>query len=281
MTSKQADTTQALQQWLDGYRHSVGESAQICSAVLDGVLAGALDGPGGQAQLLEILRILEDLSADPRTMCCAMLWVAHQHGEDLAGWRAKLPDGVVKLLDELLRLKQTESENIPPGTERSAEGLRRLLLALVRDVRVVLVALAWQLVLLRGARSGDDAARSLARETMLIHAPLANRLGVWQLKWELEDLAFRYQEPEAYQRVARQVAERRSDRERFIGQFISRLEHALSEAGIEAEVLVRPNHIYSIWKTMLRKGAEFGEIYDVYAIRVLVDEVRDCYAALG
>jgi len=280
-TSKQAGPTQALQQWVDGYRQSVGDSAQICSAVLDDVLAGALDGPGGQAQLLEILRILEDLSADPRTMCCAMLWVAHQHGEDLAGWRAKLPDGVGKLLDELLRLKQTESENIPPGTERSAEGLRRLLLALVRDVRVVLVALAWQLVLLRGARSGDDAARSLARETMLIHAPLANRLGVWQLKWELEDLAFRYQEPEAYQRVARQVAERRSDRERFIDRFMSRLEHALSEADIEAEVLGRPKHIYSIWRKMQRKGLDISELFDLRAVRILVDNMPDCYSALG
>jgi GTP pyrophosphokinase len=259
----------------------VGDAARICEQVLDGVLDGALSGPEGRARLHDMLRILEGLNPDPRTVCCAMLWVAHTHGEDLANWQSRLPEGVRRQLGELLRLKQVELENLPPGAERSAEGLRRLLLALVRDVRVVLIALAWQLVLLRTAKAGDEAARTLARETMLIHAPLANRLGVWQLKWELEDLAFRCQEPEAYQRVASLVAERRGDRERFIAQFTAKLEHELAEAGIRAEVLGRPKHIYSIWKKMQRKGLGFDELFDVRAVRVLVDDLPTCYSALG
>jgi len=266
---------------MDDYRDSVGEAADMCAPVLEGVLGGALDSRKPREQLLDMLRVIEGLNPDPRTVSCAILWVAHQHGEDTAAWKERVPDSVFRQLQELRHLKQVELENMPPGAERSAEGLRRLLLALVKDVRVVLIALSWQLVLLRGARSGDEAARNLARETMLIHAPLANRLGVWQLKWELEDLAFRYQDPETYQRVARLVAERRSDRERFIGLFIAKLEHSLREAGIEGEVLGRPKHIYSIWKKMQRKGLDFDELFDVRAVRVLVGDVPTCYSALG
>jgi GTP pyrophosphokinase len=115
----------------------------------------------------------------------------------------------------------------------------------------------------------------------LIHAPLANRLGVWQLKWELEDLAFRYQEPEAYQKVAKQVAERRADREHFIKAFMKKLAEALEEAGVKGQVIGRPKHIYSIWRKMQRKGLDFHELFDVRAVRVLVDDVPACYSVLG
>ena len=115
-----------------------------------------------------------------------------------------------------------ETEHLPASTQHSAEGLRRMLLALVKDVRVVLIALAWQLVKLRRVRDKHPEAQALAREAMLIHAPLANRLGVWQLKWELEDLAFRFDQPEDYRRIARLVSERRSDRENFIRIFRER-----------------------------------------------------------
>jgi GTP pyrophosphokinase len=275
------DTRQALLDWVADYCASVGEPAAHCAEVLKELLGGALSHKEGQAGLLQLLGILEGLSPDPRTVSCAMLWVAHQNGDDLRAWEGRLPAGVRRQLDELLQLKRMESENIPPGAERSAEGLRRLLLALVRDVRVVLIALAWQLVLLRQARKVDERARRLAHEAMLIHAPLANRLGVWQLKWELEDLAFRYSDPEAYQKVASLVAERRTDRERFIRRFIARLQHALGESGIRGEVLGRPKHIYSIWRKMQRKGLDFHELFDVRAVRVLVGDVASCYSALG
>jgi GTP pyrophosphokinase len=156
-----------------------------------------------------------------------------------------------------------------------------MLLALAKDVRVVLIALAWQLVKLRRVRDGQKEAVSLAREAMLIHAPLANRLGVWHLKWELEDLAFRYDQPEDYRRVARLVDERRSDRERFIHSFIEKLTTAINKAGIRGAVKGRPKHIYSIWRKMQRKGLDFNELFDVRAVRVLVDDLPGCYSVLG
>jgi len=116
---------------------------------------------------------------------------------------------------------------------------------------------------------------------MLIHAPLANRLGVWQLKWELDDLAFRFDQPEDYRRIARLVSERRSDRENFIRQFIKKLESALDSAGIKGDVKGRPKHIYSIWRKMQRKGLNFHELFDVRAVRVLVDDIPACYSVLG
>ena len=270
-----------LQAWLKRYRSSVGPAADICAPILDHLCRGPLEDDSSRQELLDLLQVIETLSPDPRTVACAMLFVGVLHGLEEKDAGIELPGPVRRQLSELLRLHRMGSENLEPGTGRSAEGLRRLLLALVRDVRVVLIALAWQLVQLRAAKRDPDRARDLARETLLIHAPLANRLGVWQLKWELEDLSFRYQEPEAYKRVARLVAERRSDRERFIGKFISRLEEALEDSGIEGEVLGRPKHIYSIWKKMQRKGLDFHELFDVRAVRVLVNDVPTCYSVLG
>src|SRR5699024_1124796 len=159
------------------------------------------------------------------------------------------------------------------------EGLRRLLLAIIRDLRVVFVLLARQLARLR--RADDlpaDQAAALARLTADIHAPLANRLGIWQVKWELEDLAFRQLQLDTYKRVAKLLAERRTDRERFIATCIDRLQTEMAEAGIDAELAGRPKHIYSIWKKMQRKHLEFDELYDIRAVRIMVDSVSDCYA---
>ena len=164
----------------------------------------------------------------------------------------------------------------------STEGLRRLLLAIVRDLRVVLILLARQLTRMRAAASLDaDRRRSLAQLTVDIHAPLANRLGIWQLKWELEDLAFRYLQPDTYRRIAELLDERRGDREAWITQARAALEGALAYAGIVAEVAGRPKHIHSIWRKMQRKGLDFSELYDIRALRVLVADVPTCYAALG
>jgi GTP pyrophosphokinase len=127
----------------------------------------------------------------------------------------------------------------------------------------------------------EDKQRRIARETMDVFAPLANRLGIWQIKWELEDLSFRYLEPETYKRVASLLAERRIDREAYIARFVETLSAELKAAGVQAEVNGRPKHIYSIWRKMQRKGMGFERIYDVRAVRVMVGNVRDCYAALG
>jgi GTP pyrophosphokinase len=284
MSGEQANsngnTRQALIDWLERYRASVGPAGDSCLPVLEGVLAGSLARKQGQQQLLELLQVLDMLSPDPGTVSCAMLFVAHRNGEKLDEW-TDIPADVRSRLADLLRLKQFESENRVADTSSSAEGLRRLLLALVKDVRVVLIALAWQLARLRLARSDNEDALALARDAFLIHAPLANRLGVWQLKWEIEDLAFRFEDPESYRRVAQLVAERRTDRERFIHDFIGRLQEALAESGIEGEVLGRPKHIYSIWKKMQRKGLGFHELFDVRAVRVLVRDIPACYGVLG
>ena len=163
-----------------------------------------------------------------------------------------------------------------------ADALRRMLLAVVTDPRLVLVRLADQLRRMRSARDLDDAVRlRLAWETREIYAPLANRLGIWQLKWELEDLAFRWLEPAEYRRIAGWLNESRMDRERYIAAVIAEISEELEAAGIRAEVVGRPKHIYSIWRKMHRKNLAFEQVFDVRAVRIVTASVEDCYAALG
>src|SRR5580658_6514055 len=165
---------------------------------------------------------------------------------------------------------------------RQTETVRKMLLAVVSDPRLVLARLAEELVALRHARALPDAERERrALEARAIYAPLANRLGVWQLKWELEDLAFRYLEPEEYRRVAAALNERRADRERYIEVLCSELQAQLQPAGISAEVYGRPKHIYSIYRKMQHKQLAFEQLFDVRAVRVVVATVPECYAALG
>ena len=163
-----------------------------------------------------------------------------------------------------------------------ADALRRMLLAVVTDPRLVLVRLAEQLRRMRRAKELDDATRlHLAWETREIYAPLASRLGIWQLKWELEDLSFRFLEPAEYRRIAGWLNESRVDREKYIESVTAEITGELARAGIAAEVVGRPKHIYSIWKKMHRKNLAFDEVFDVRAVRVITDSVVDCYAALG
>ncbi|MDB6044199.1 MAG: hypothetical protein JWM63_2750 [Gammaproteobacteria bacterium] len=165
---------------------------------------------------------------------------------------------------------------------RQAETLRKMLLAVVSDPRLVLARLAEQLVGLRHAREMTTGERErLAVEARAIFAPLANRLGVWQLKWELEDLAFRYLEPEEYRRIATALNERRADRERYIEALCATLREEIEKAGVQAEVYGRPKHMYSIYRKMARKQLAFEQLFDVRAVRVVVASIPDCYAALG
>jgi len=163
-----------------------------------------------------------------------------------------------------------------------AERLRKLLLALAADVRLVLVRLALQLVTMRELKAASrDVQRRAALETREIYAPLANRLGIWHLKWELEDLAFRYSEPEQYKRIAGWLRVKRDERERYIEDVRRQLDLDLRDAGIVAEISGRPKHIYSIWRKMQRKGVAFEQVMDVLAVRVIVGNLAECYAALG
>jgi GTP pyrophosphokinase len=165
---------------------------------------------------------------------------------------------------------------------QQSEALRKMLLAVVSDVRLVLVRIAEQLHRMREARGASAAEKqALSTETREIYAALANRLGVWQLKWELEDLAFRYTEPDTYADIARALKEKREEREAFIEKVKRKLHRELAEAGIDAQVAGRPKHIYSIWRKMQRKGRGLESLFDIRAVRILVNDVKDCYAALG
>ena len=162
------------------------------------------------------------------------------------------------------------------------ERVRKMLLAFSRDLRVVLLRLASRLQTLRWfAASKTPGAHELAAEAMQVFAPLANRLGIWQIKWELEDLAFRFLDPENYHAIARQLDERRTDREARIVRLRAELEADLAAHGLKAQVQGRPKHLYSIWKKMKKKGVAFGGVMDLLALRVIVPDVAGCYAVLG
>ena len=205
-------------------------------------------------------------------------------------WREPLEPAfgpeVARLVDGLARLHKlrdiTRSVSIDSDAAQT-ETLRKMLLAMVADVRVVLIRLASRLQTLRYLIKSDDLAqrRAVGRETLDFYAPLANRLGVWQLKWELEDLSFRLIEPVLYKQIASQLDAKRGERERYIDDTIATLQRELTAAGVTADVAGRPKHIYSIWSKMRNKSLSFDGLYDVRALRVIVPEVRDCYTALG
>ncbi len=178
----------------------------------------------------------------------------------------------------------TDRKSAPQQAAAQAETLRKMLLAMASDMRVVLVRLASRVTTLRyfaDQKMQNERTRRYAQATFDLYAPLANRLGIWQLKWELEDLSFRFIEPEAYKRIARMLEEKRMEREGFVSSAIARLRSELKSAGVDAEVSGRPKHIYSIWTKMHGKELEFSELYDVRAFRVIVDEVKTCYSVLG
>lgn len=175
-------------------------------------------------------------------------------------------------------------KNAAQQAAEQLETLRKMLLAMASDMRVVLVRLASRVTTLRyfaELKLENERTRQYARETLDLYAPLANRLGVWQLKWELEDLAFRFLEPATYKRIAKMLEEKRLEREGFVEAAIARLKSELAGAGIKADVFGRPKHIYSIWNKMRGKSLDFSELYDVRAFRVIVDDVKTCYAVLG
>lgn len=185
--------------------------------------------------------------------------------------------------DGSVPVEQQNQERKQQNQERNRiESLRKMMLAMVEDVRVVLIKLSDRLHNMRTMEhmpAHKQVAKS--RETLEIFAPLANRLGVWQLKWELEDLAFRYIEPDTYMEIAKKLKHRRVDRDEYINSFVENLYEELKKGGIQAEVKGRSKHIYSIWAKMQRKNLDFENVYDIRAVRVLVDSVQDCYAALG
>ncbi|HJW81685.1 MAG TPA: HD domain-containing protein, partial [Acidiferrobacterales bacterium] len=236
---------------------------------------------------LAVAHILAELGLDHETLAAAILHdVVEDTGVTLDDLKRDFGARIAALVDGVTKMKVIqEFRGDASGVHKEhaqAESLRKMLLAMAEDVRVVFIKLADRLHNMRTlAALPEEKQQRIARETMDIFAPLANRLGIWQMKWELEDLAFRYLEPATYRDIADAVAERREDREAFIAGFVETLSKELSGAGIEAAVSGRPKHIYSIWRKMQRKGRDFEQIRDVRAVRVLVDSIRDCYGALG
>ncbi len=222
--------------------------------------------------------------------------ILHALPEYLKDWaervRADFGDDVHDLVQGISRMEQirqfSEMGNLPSSESRKGdqaqqiEVLRKMLLAMVQDIRVVLIKLAERTQTMRRlANASPEQQQLIARETQGIFAPLANRLGVWQIKWELEDLSLRFLEPQLYKQVAKLLDERRADREQYIADVLTLLKRELAQAGIQADVTGRPKHIYSIINKMKRKQLEFSELYDVRAVRILVPELRDCYTVLG
>ena len=235
---------------------------------------------------LGVTGILADLGLDTDSLIAGLLHdLPLRQALSVEQIAARCGSDVASLVDGGLRMAQVSrlhADVTGGGASERAEALRKMLLAMARDIRVVFLVLAERLHDMRLLRELTEVDHvRIARETLDLHAPLANRLGIWQIKWELEDLALRYLDPDTYKRIARLLAERRVDRERFIEEMKIRLEQGLGAAGIEADVSGRPKHIYSIWRKMQRKGLGFHELYDLRAFRILVDSIPACYAALG
>ena len=223
---------------------------------------------------------LVSIGVDPAARAAGILFAAPKYVE-LEALKAEFGEEVAALaggVEKLYRLRVLTRAS----AEQQNEILRKMVLGMVEDVRVVLIRLASRVQTLRFFSKNDvEEKNQYARETLDIYSPLANRLGVWQLKWELEDLSFRFLEPELYKRIAALLDEKRLERERYIGDAIDVLRNELNKTGVAAEVNGRPKHIYSIWNKMRAKQLDFSELYDVRALRVIVPEVKDCYAALG
>jgi GTP pyrophosphokinase len=273
-----------LRGWLD--EHFGSSKASTWAEPLREAAAAAGEHPGlrlFEPELLETLDVLAALRADPDTFAACILHTLQQAGVSapVDAITASAPH-VRDLTEGQHAAEKVWSLYAARTGAGHAEGLRRLLLAIIRDLRVVFILLARQLARMRAAaRATPEQRHALAQLTADIHAPLANRLGIWQLKWELEDLAFHYLQPDTYKRIAQLLDERRTDRENYIERAKDALRAALREAGIAADIAGRPKHIYSIWKKMQRKGGDFANLYDIRALRLLVKDVSACYAALG
>ncbi|MGE8569939.1 MAG: RelA/SpoT family protein [Achromobacter sp.] len=285
------------------WRQEVGAGLDAAGvALIDQAVAWAIPRFEGQHALTGeplashgagVVRILAALHTDAATRAAALLAalptdlmapapalrndpIAGAFGAEVArlvqGTRALLRLGVVA--------RQASDAEAETGSQKEMQ--RKMLLAMAADLRIVLMRLASRLRTLRWhAESKAPCSTDFARETLDLYAPLANRLGIWQIKWEMEDLSFRFLEPDRYKQIARLLEEKRVEREAFIAGAIDRLQTALTKAGIDAEVSGRPKHIYSIWNKMRVKRLDFSHMYDLRALRIIVEDVRACYTALG
>lgn len=282
------DDAAAVRRWLSvlpaSYpREDCERLAQACELLVSCRGDQILDT--GETQVRHLIctsDILVRLRLDADTLIAALLKGC---SERLGVGEERFGPGIAVMVEDLGRIDQLANLGAviaAKDQQEHHENLRRLLLGIAKDVRVVLVVLAERLHLMRSIDGLDaERRRELAGDTRHVYAPLANRLGVWQVKWELEDLAMRHLEPDAYKRIAKQLDGRRVERESFITGVIATLQERFAEADIDADISGRPKHIYSIWRKMQGKNLDLEQIFDLRAVRILVRDVASCYAALG
>ncbi len=287
---------QPIQQYLDYAQRQPQAEARMLQAALQ--LAEQIY-PAGAAttaqepllpHLLQAALMVADMDLLPESVAATVLTDVSAHADN---WEERVTEAcgatvtnLVKGIDEVQKLThfaKVDSLATPEERAAQAETMRKMLLAMVSDIRVVLIKLALRTRTMQFLSQTPDspAKRALAKETLDIFAPLANRLGVWQLKWQLEDLGFRHYNPEEYRRIACLLDEKREERLEYIEHFLAQLKAAVGQAGIECDVAGRPKHIYSIYRKMVKKKLDFDGLYDIRAVRVLVNTVPECYSVLG
>lgn len=237
---------------------------------------------------LDVAETLCSIEVDQTTITATLLADPYfTQSLELDEIAAEYGQPVAKLCENMRKLHHfSECTGTDPSTlseKQQAEQVRRMLLAMVKDIRAVLIKLSWHLQYLRLLSQHEIGETHVcaAQQTMEIYAPITNRLGISHVKWEMEDLAFRFQEPEHYKSIAKSLQKTRLEREQYIDEFLGIIRNVVAEEGIEAHVYGRPKHIYSIWKKMRRKGVGIAQLYDLRAIRIIVDTVETCYKVLG
>lgn len=249
-------------------------------------LLSPLDGNYVRQGLL-IVELLLELNMDDDSLIAALIYpyfLAHAKDNKTKD-KLKKKFGS-KIMNLLLAVQKMASMSLLSSqmkySPEQAEKVRRMLTAMIEDVRAVVIKLSQQIVFLREIKKSDEETRVLAaKETQTIYAPLANRLGIGQLKWELEDYAFRYLQPDVYMNIAKSLEEKRTERQQYLEDFVNALSDKLHGANVAASVYGRPKHIYSIWKKMQKKGYEFDQLFDIRAVRIVTEKLQDCYSALG
>ncbi|CAM3753272.1 GTP diphosphokinase [Xenorhabdus thuongxuanensis] len=235
---------------------------------------------------VEMVEILSTLSMDNDSMRAALLFPILNakllDSETVTETFGKAITNLVHGVLEMDAIRQLKATHTDATCSVQVDNVRRMLLAMVEDFRCVIIKLAERIAHLREVKDASEDERVLAaKECSNIYAPLANRLGIGQLKWELEDFCFRYLHPDEYKKIARLLHERRIDREQYIEKFVTTLRKYMLKEGVRAEIYGRPKHIYSIWRKMQKKSLSFDELFDVRAVRIVVERLQDCYAALG